>query len=172
MKYPGINYYPAHAHEYDWRDDPKYNPDITILSRHKNCPDPATYVWPFEGRSEYPIYGLTVPTDYLYKPNLIFKAENKRVEEEYTPLKVAVWDPDGEVNHEFDYESEDCDFQAESFKLQHFRKKGPLFGWILAALSPFIYFWAEFLYQHYPDEDHWKITHPPPLNFPDSEVDK
>lgn len=29
---------------------------------------------------------------------------------------------------------------------------------------------AEFLYQRYPDEDHWKITHPPPLNFPDSEV--
>jgi hypothetical protein len=26
------------------------------------------------------------------------------------------------------------------------------------------------LYQRYPDEDHWRITHPPPLNFPDSEV--
>lgn len=45
------------------------------------------------------------------------------------------------------------------------------------AISLFLYFiyfiiiiGAEFLYQRYPDEDHWKITHPPPLNFPDSEV--
>lgn len=29
MKYPGVEYYPAHAKPYDWRDDPKYNEDIT-----------------------------------------------------------------------------------------------------------------------------------------------
>lgn len=28
---------------------------------------------------------------------------------------------------------------------------------------------AEFLYSHYPDEDYWKIGHPPPLDFPDAD---
>lgn len=29
MKYPGVEYYPVHGKPYDWRDDPKYNEDVT-----------------------------------------------------------------------------------------------------------------------------------------------
>ena len=36
-------------------------------------------------------------------------------------------------------------------------------------MLPIIYFSIEFLYQHYPDEDYWKIPHPPPLNYPNTE---
>lgn len=110
MKYPGVDYNPAHGKPYDWRDDPKYNPDVTQLSRHRGCPDPKTYVWPFEGRTEYENLGLSVPQDHLYTPTLIMKPENKKVLEQYTNLRAAEWDPESEVNHEFDYESEDCDF--------------------------------------------------------------
>jgi hypothetical protein len=35
---------------------------------------------------------------------------------------------------------------------------------------PIIYFIGEFLFQHYPDEDHWKLSRPPPLDYPDVEV--
>lgn len=35
---------------------------------------------------------------------------------------------------------------------------------------PHNYIGAEFFYQHYPDEDHWRMTHPPPLDYPDTEV--
>lgn len=50
--------------------------------------------------------------------------------------------------------------------MQHFRKKGPLTPFIFIALLPFIYAWLELLYQHYPDEDHYRISHPPPLEYP------
>jgi len=76
---------------------------------------------------------------------------------------------DDDVAHEYDYESEDLDFQPETFKMQHFRKKGPLTGWIICAMLPLIYFHIEFLYNHYPDEDHWRIPRPPPLEYPDPE---
>lgn len=50
MYYPGVNYNEAHGKPYDWRDDPKYNPDYLIPTKHIGCPDPKTYVWPFEGK--------------------------------------------------------------------------------------------------------------------------
>jgi len=53
--------------------------------------------------------------------------------------------------------------------MQHFRKKGPISQWVFAGLLPLIYFYIEYLYTHYPDEDNWKIPHPPPLNYPDTE---
>jgi len=41
---------------------------------------------------------------------LLLKLENLKVQPQQTYLKAAEWDPESEVNHEFDYESEDCDF--------------------------------------------------------------
>jgi len=34
---------------------------------------------------------------------------------------------------------------------------------------PLIFFWNEFIAQHYPDEDYYRIKRPPPLNYPDKE---
>ena len=34
MKYEGVEYGTNHYKEYDWRDDPKFNEDITLNSRH------------------------------------------------------------------------------------------------------------------------------------------
>ena len=31
------------------------------------------------------------------------------------------------------------------------------------------YIGNEFFYQHYPDEDHWRIPRPPPLDYPDAD---
>jgi hypothetical protein len=74
-----------------------------------------------------------------------------------------------DVAHEYDYESEDLDFQPEDFHSQHFRKKGHMWMWFVVALMPFIFFSAEFFLQKYPDEDYWRYQRPPPLNWPDTE---
>ncbi|CAD8056116.1 unnamed protein product [Paramecium primaurelia] len=169
MYYPGVNYNEAHSKPYDWRDDPKHNPDYLIPTKHINCPDPKTYVWPFEGRLEPFNPSEALSQNHLYDSSLLLKPENKQVGQPIHHLTAAQQDQDADVNHEFDYESEDCDFQTESFRTQHFRKRGPMWPWALIATMPFVYFWVEFLYQRYPDEDHWRITHPPPLNYPDSE---
>lgn len=34
MKYEGVEYGTNHYKEYDWRDDPRFNEDITLNSRH------------------------------------------------------------------------------------------------------------------------------------------
>jgi hypothetical protein len=84
-------------------------------------------------------------------------------------MRASYWDPDNDMAHEFDYESEDLDFQPEDFKTQHFKKKGPIWPWFIAAMTWHIYFWLEFLYQHYPDEDNWRVPMPPPLDYPDAD---
>jgi len=53
--------------------------------------------------------------------------------------------------------------------MMHFRKKGGLSQWVIAGLLPVIYFYFEWVYQHFPDEDFFRIPHPPPLNYPDTE---
>lgn len=63
--------------------------------------------------------------------------------------------------HEEDYESEDYDFQPEEFKMQHFKRQGWLFPWVIVGGLFFIYFWLEYLYQHFPDDDFWRKAHPP-----------
>lgn len=68
--------------------------------------------------------------------------------------------------HEYDYESEDLDFQPESFGYQHFRKQGPIWMNILIGLMPLLYFGNELFYQFWPDVDNWRYQRPPPLNYP------
>ena len=45
--------------------------------------------------------------------------------------------------------------------MQHFKKQGWLFPWIIMGNLFFIYFWLEYLYQHFPDDDYWRKPHPP-----------
>jgi len=44
-----------------------------------------------------------------------------------------------------------------------------IFPWFIMGGLMHIFFWLEFFYQHYPDEDNWRIPRPPPLDYPDTE---
>jgi len=74
-----------------------------------------------------------------------------------------------DIAHEYDYESEDLDLQPETFESQHFRKKGPLFIWLITGTIPLWWFALELFYQEWPDEDNWRQQRAPPLEWPDDE---
>lgn len=40
---------------------------------------------------------------------------------------------------------------------------------MIIGFLPLIYFGTEFFYNHYPDEDFWRVAHPPPLDYPDTD---
>lgn len=61
------------------------------------------------------------------------------------------------------------DFQPETFKSQHFRKKGMIHIWVLVALAPYILVITEVVYHQMVDGDGLKYQRPPPLNYPDDE---
>ena len=73
------------------------------------------------------------------------------------------------IEHLADYESEDLDFQPDTFSSQHFRSKGSILGYILMGFLPIFFFTNEFFFNHYPDEDYWRISRPPPLDYPDND---
>lgn len=77
-----------------------------------------------------------------------------------------------------DYESEDLDFQPETFAFQHFRKQGPYWMWWIAGMMPILFFGNELFFQYWPDAENWRYQRPPPLDYPnpsdtpDTEVHK
>ena len=71
--------------------------------------------------------------------------------------------------HEYDYESEDLDYQPESFQSQHFRKQGPLWMWVIVGTLPLTFIGNELFYQYWPDVDNWRYQRPAPLNYPDED---
>lgn len=154
--------------EYDWRDDPNVNNDLVVDIRDRGW-DPAKYKFPYEGKDEwfFPIQGHEAYKSSDVTLNL--RPENKKFDVDYTKMRVSYWNQDAEVAHEADYESEDLDFSPEDFKTQHFRKKGPLFLYYICGNLLVLGFWLEFITQHFPDEDHWRISRLPPLDFPDSD---
>jgi hypothetical protein len=40
---------------------------------------------------------------------------------------------------------------------------------MIVAILPLLYWWTEYIYQHFPDETYWRKSHPPPLDFPDED---
>ena len=72
-----------------------------------------------------------------------------------------------EVAHEGVYDSEDLDYQAESFSSQHFRKASGSWFWILMLSAPLWFTYMEIFHQFMPDDDNYKFQRPPPLNYPD-----
>jgi len=157
-----------HAKEYDWRDDPKYNKDLYRDVRDIGW-DPTTYTYPYQGREEFssPFPSKNINLDDV---TLNIRPENRKYHVDATGLmRATYWNPDGDFAHEADYESEDLDFQAEDFKTQHFKKKGPIWPYFIAGNLFLVYFWMEFMYQHYPDEDYFRIPRPPPLDYPDAD---
>ena len=82
------------------------------------------------------------------------------------PHHQNLWD---DIAHEWDYESEDLDFQPETFHSQHFRKKGLIWMWVAVALIPYTLVISEVVYNQMVDGDGLKYQRPPPLNYPDEE---
>lgn len=125
---------------------------------------------PFEGRDDWSKL-WTADTSYLYSLDLVLKPENHKVTGYlHNPRRIPKWNYINDVNHEYHYESEDYDFTTNNFRLvQHFRKKATILPWLFCGILPTFYFCSEFLYQHYPDEEHWRLQRPPPLDYPDAQ---
>jgi len=58
------------------------------------------------------------------------------------------------------------DVAADNPALQHFKKQGPFFIWIVVANAFWLYMALEFLYQHAFDDEVFKKPLPPPLDTP------
>ncbi|EWS73300.1 hypothetical protein TTHERM_000470561 (macronuclear) [Tetrahymena thermophila SB210] len=158
-----------HHHEYDWRDDPKVNKDIEEDIRDRGW-HPETYDFPYTKKHDDWVFDVTMPSqNYQTDLTVNIHPENKKMHVMKQVMRQSYWDAEHDMAHEYDYESEDLDFQCESFKSQHFRKKGPISQYLILGLLPILYFGTEFFYNHYPDEDYWRVAHPPPLDYPDTD---
>jgi hypothetical protein len=58
------------------------------------------------------------------------------------------------------------DAQPDSPALQHFKKQGPLFIWLVVGNLFIMYMSWEYLYQHYSDVETFRKPLPPPLDYP------
>lgn len=158
-----------HPKAYDWRDDHSLNPYFEQDPRTLGVQDPFTYAFPFEAelaKPETPFPDNYNPkdlsTNFVGSWGTLSVAETNPVE---VPTQV-LWD---DIAHEWDYESEDLDFQPETFKSQHFRKRGLLWMWVILGLTPYWYVIDEHIYVQMVDADGMKYQRPPPLNYPDDE---
>jgi hypothetical protein len=158
-----------HAKPYDWRDDHALNPYFEQDPRSLGMPNPYEYSQPFEAHPDplfpsfdpqYNAKDLTV--NYIGSGPTLSVAETNLLE----PHSQILWD---DIAHEWDYESEDLDFQPETFHSQHFRKKGLLYYWVLAAMVPYVLVFFEVVYHQMVDGDGLKYQRPPALNYPDEE---
>lgn len=158
-----------HQKPYDWRDDHALNPFYEEDPRRTGIPDSYAYNQPYDGPSfqylspfspEYNPKDLT--TNYVGTYPIRSVAETNMLE----PHHQNIWD---DIAHEWDYESEDLDFQPETFKSQHFRKKGGVWVWAVVALLPYWGVIQEVIYNQMVDGDQNKYQRPPPLNYPDEE---
>lgn len=154
-----------HHKEYDWRDDPKVNKDLYDDVRGRGW-NPENYTFPYEGRDDW--YFINHPKELkIDQLTHNLRPEFKPSTELNNTMTANEWSMEGDIAHEYDYESEDLDFQPESIKMQHYRKKGPIWGYFILGCLPIIYFFSDFIYQNANDEDSWRISRPPPLNYPD-----
>jgi hypothetical protein len=140
-----------HPKPFDWRDDHALNPYYEIDPRALGVPNSYEYAQPFESKphilpssfpAEYNAKDLT--TNYIGSGPLLSVAETNALE----PHSQNLWD---DIAHEWEYESEDLDFQPETFKSQHFRKKGMLHYWVLISLIPYIMVFFEVVYHQMVD---------------------
>lgn len=170
LKAPRFGFSGGHHHKpYDWRDDHALNPYYELDPRAVGTPNPYEYAQPYEAEPEKRI--PTFPDEYnpkdlsvnfIGRGPLLSVAETNLIE----PHSQTLW---ADIAHEWDYESEDLDFQPETFHSQHFRKKGLLHYWVIAAMVPYIMVITEVVYVQMVDGDGLKYQRPPPLNYPDEE---
>ena len=158
-----------HAKPYDWRDDHALNPYFEEDPRKTGVPNPYEYAQPFQSPPN--AYESAFPADYNPKDltqNYVGSYRLRSVAETnlLEPHQQNLWE---DMMHEWDYESEDLDFQPESFHSQHFRKKGMMWMWVGIALVPYWFVIQEVIYNQMVDGDQNKYQRPPPLNYPDEE---
>lgn len=60
------------------------------------------------------------------------------------------------------------DFQPETFRSQHFRKKGLIWMWVFLPLTTYWHMIDECIYKQWVNGDQMKYQRPP-LNYPDDE---
>lgn len=109
MTYPGVHYHGHHSGEYDWRTDPKYNKDIEVDPRDIGLTKVEDYVFPFEGRDDWGKYEPVDPRHH-YSNTLVYKPDNQPVGGLPNYRRSPYWNPESDINHEYDYESEDYDY--------------------------------------------------------------
>lgn len=105
-----------HHEEYDWRFDPEVNTDLATNIRNKGY-DHTKYKFPYEGVSDWKFPSLPENWD---PSNLKLDLQPQNIKNDglYNSMPAAYWNPEADLPHEFDYESEDRDFQPESFYMQ------------------------------------------------------
>ena len=156
-----------HHKVYDWRDDTSVNEGFEQDSREVGLVDPLDYHFPHTAKASEWI--LSAPADFNNKDltqNIKNSTRIVQIQNNPSPPETD-WMAD--VAHEKDYESEDLDFQPESFETQHFRKKGPIYMWIWVGLFPITFFACEFFFQGWVDDDNYRFQRPPPLMYPDED---
>lgn len=156
-----------HEKVYDWRDDPTVNESYEQDIRQIGLKDAHDYHFPHTAK----------PSEWIYSASPSYNqkdlTQNIRECTRDLSLNNSLSPPEtdwmADVAHEKDYESEDLDFQAESFETQHFRKKGPIYMWIWVGLFPITFFSCEFFLQGWVDDDNYRYQRPPPLMYPDED---
>ena len=159
----------AAAKPYDWRDDHALNPFYELDPRTVGNPDPFTYAEPFDIKPVPNISAFSPeynPKDLTQNYRGTYRMQSVSETNLLDPAHQIYWN---DISHEWDYESEDLDFQPETFKSQHFRKKGSIWIWAIVAMIPYWYVIQEVIYHQMVDGDQNKYQRPPPLNYPDEE---
>jgi hypothetical protein len=156
-----------HARPYDWRDDPSVNTSYEQDPRSIGIKDPMDYSFPHKAKGRDWI--LSAPEDYDPKDISQNVGRHSHVGAINNLMAPPETDWMADIAHEKDYESEDLDYQPESFETQHFRKKGPIWMWVLVGFMPILFFGNEMILQGWSDEDAWRKTKTAPLHYPDQE---
>ncbi len=113
----------GHHKPYDWRDDPVANPNLSEDVRSIGW-KPTEYSYPYQHTQDLDAdwdMKDVFPANYShYDLSQNHRPENRMVEL-HNPMSVGVDDKPHAIEHLADYESEDCDFQPDTFSSQHFR---------------------------------------------------
>ena len=96
---------------YDWRDDHDLNPFYELDPRTVGTPDPYTYSEPFSAKPETPLPAFSPeynPKDLTQNYVGTFRQQSIAETNLLDPHHQIYWN---DIAHEWDYESEDLDFQ-------------------------------------------------------------
>jgi hypothetical protein len=74
------------------------------------------YTFPFTGKADS--WQLAIPDSVIYDLRKNVSPIVRQMSDVRSPMRAALWDPEHDMAHERDFESEDLDFQPEDFKMQ------------------------------------------------------
>lgn len=159
----------GHARKaYDWRTDPARNPYYNHEMGYEGNEFTVQSV-PLTGAPK-PAHDFPFPRVDMNDPRLFLRGERGRVQWR-NEVQAPYVNLEENLFHEADYESEDADFVTHSWKAQHYRRQGTFWLWAAVGASwPFL-LWLDYLFNHFPDVDHWRRAVPPPLDFREATPD-